>query len=208
MQTIRYYTTKSINDLFKDSMSRIASQAMILTAGVPKLDTSPILHGSTLSSVCSLSVYPNPLLQFNLHLPSYTSSTLHDNGLVAIHVMKPTAKGSNIGRIFAKGVKRNDGKIISKGENKDGEIFHEMTTPFQSIDKKDWEFHEVGNFRLPILNDSERIFICEKNKVFNVENHEIWIVKVVDIISKSTIKTGGLLYFNRRFHHIGHSINE
>lgn len=209
MSSFRLSSTGRLNELFKSSMARVASQAMILTGGVSMNDTGA-LHGLTLSSVSSLSVYPKPLLQFNLHLPSYTSKTIHENeGLMAIHLMQPTFRGSKIGRIFAKGVKRNDGRIFPQGETKDGEFFHEMTTPFHRLSNNDWKFMNVGDkYKVPILNDSERVFLCKKYHIMEVENHEIWVVNVVDVIVNTKVKTGGLLYFDRRFHRIGESINE
>lgn len=205
MNIIRAYSTKNIHQQFKNSMAGVASQAMILTAGFK--NPPKTLHGMTLSSVCSLSVYPNPLLQFNLHLPSYTSKTLHDNdGVVAIHLLKASPTASELGRIFACGIK-TDNVIKTKGEEKDGEIFHEMATPFNNISKDAWEMFQLSNYKIPILKESERIFICRKKNVIEIENHEIWVVEVIEIIENSSDRTGGLIYYNRAFHTVGDVIN-
>lgn len=192
-------------------MARISAQAMVLTAGTKKHSLEP-LHGMTLSSVCSLSVYPTPLLQFNLHLPSYTSSSLHANdGLLCLHVMPPTEKSVLLSRTFASGIKRDPEHFDVKSE--DGEIFHEMTTPFSSVDKSDyklrWEENDIG---VPVLAELEVAFVCKKKEVFTVDNHEIWVVKVVDVLFPNERfqheKTGGLLYFDRGFRAVGSAVRE
>ncbi|ODV79685.1 putative NADH-dependent oxidoreductase [Suhomyces tanzawaensis NRRL Y-17324] len=206
---IRRYSTKAItvNESFKSTMSRISAQAMILTSGTGAKEVLA-LHGMTMSSVCSLSVYPTPLLQFNLHLPSYTSQALHENKYLAIHLLPPTSQSVHLGKIFASGVKTS-GKPTT---NEDGEFFHEMTTPFTKLHQgNDWIFHTVKeNINIPILKNSERVLICETMKNFLVDDHEIWVVKVLDIKENEDYsnKTGGLLYFDRAFHKIGEKLIE
>ena len=119
---------------FCSAMARIGSQAMILTAPYrndsQSTSKNPTLHGMTLSSVCSLSVSPTPLLSFNLHLPSYTSKSLHErDSSMAIHLMPPTANAVKLGRIFASGVKKKTGTDEisfqkNEKEQKDCEVFH------------------------------------------------------------------------------------
>lgn len=215
MHFFRRYSVKAVDTAlqskFKDSMSRVSSQAMVLTAGfknTKSIDRVQSLHGMTLSSVCSLSVYPTPLLQFNLHLPSYTSQTLHENeGVIALHLLLSSPLASKLGRVFASGIKHNR-VIRSEGEEKDGEVFHEMATPFKNIEADHWKFITFGEYKIPILNESERIFICNKKTVLEIDNHELWVVNVVDIIENKQEKTGGLLYYNRAFHKIGDVIEE
>ncbi|EGV65720.1 hypothetical protein PSN45_003496 [Yamadazyma tenuis] len=192
-------------------MSRVASQAMILTAGFknhPSSNPSPLiksLHGMTLSSVSSLSVYPSPLLSFNLHLPSYTSKTLNENnGYVAIHLLTSSRESSRLGRIFASGIKRS----VSTNEDEDGEPFHEMATPFKNLQPSEWEMINFEDYQIPILKESECIFVCKKRKVLEIDNHEIWVVNVLDIIENQEQKTGGLVYFNRSFHKVGETLDE
>lgn len=196
-----------LQEAFKHAMARISSQAMILTAGCksPKL----ILHGMTLSSVCSLSVHPNPLLQFNLHLPSYTSSSLHDSGLLCLHLMPPSLKSVFLARTFAAGVKRDKKHFDVKPE--DGDLFHEMTTPFAHIPKDSYLLHKHGDGYVPVLGELEKAFVCSKKAVFPVDNHEIWVVQVEDILlpnQSASTNAGGLLYFQRGFHRVGKSLAE
>lgn len=194
---------------FKAAMARISSQAMILTAGCKS--ASEVFHGMTLSSVCSLSVHPKPLLQFNLHLPSYTSKALHENhGQLCLHLMPPTSQSVYLSRTFAAGIKRDKRHFDVKPE--DGEIFHEMTTPFAHIGSKSYTLHDTGKCLLPVLKELEKAFICQKNQVFRVDSHEIWVVDVLDILSPNAHyekqHLGGLLYFQRGFHRVGLSLQE
>ncbi|KAM9892020.1 hypothetical protein OXX79_010311 [Metschnikowia pulcherrima] len=192
---------------FRTAMTRVSSQAMILTAGSKSPSTE--LHGMTLSSVCSLSVHPNPLLSFNLHLPSYTSKTLHENnGMLGLHLMPPTKQAVTLGRKFAGGVKRDPSHFDA--ENEDGELFHEMTTPFSGL-QGSYSMHYAGDgVSVPILNESEAVFLCTKHRVFEVENHELWVVKVNDILFPNkrydSAPSGGLLYYHRGFHQVGESL--
>ncbi|KAK6465126.1 putative NADH-dependent oxidoreductase [Scheffersomyces coipomensis] len=203
-----------ISEKFKSSMGGVSSQAMILTSAFENSNYE--LHGMTLSSVSSLAVYPNPLLEFNLHLPSYTSRALHNLKYLAIHLLPPTSKSVHLCRIFASGVKRDKTgtELASTNEeNEDGEVFHEMTTPFSKISKhEDYTFYKINDeISIPILNDSETIFICKVNANFEVNNHEIWAVNVIDIIGKKlqdNKSSGGIIYFNRGFHKIGDTLSE
>lgn len=213
------------NDLFRHSMSRIGSQAMILTAGYnSKQESINHLHGMTLSSVSSLSVKPIPLVEFNLHLPSYTSQSLHSEGILALHILPPTPRAVSLGRVFASGVKRDISKEDSgtfvvphrKGEAND-DVFEEMTTPFKNIPQREWfTFKYNDSVDIPIIKEAERVFLCEKYRVFEVDSHELWVARVTNIIGgnpkynveDNSNKTGGLLYFNRAFHRIGDNLNE
>jgi flavin reductase (DIM6/NTAB) family NADH-FMN oxidoreductase RutF len=134
---------------------------------------------------------------------------------LAIHVLPPTANSVKLGRIFAKGIKYDN----TKGEEKlaptsqelqDGQIFHEMTSPFTEIPHSEWSFKSINDqIKVPILNESETIFICKTQKSFEVDNHEIWVVQVLEIIRNTNYsKSGGLLYFNRGFHQIGSILHE
>ncbi|EDK42998.1 conserved hypothetical protein [Lodderomyces elongisporus NRRL YB-4239] len=287
-----------ISEQFRQTMSRITSPAMILTAGIPRSNIEPLklplfsllqlpvmsqttishkktsieaadhdksqLHGMTLGSVCSLSVFPTPLLQFNLHLPSYTSDNLHKFKYLAIHLMPPTHRSAYLSRIFAKGKKIDmrgkkwtplGSKLVQQQQQPpppqqqqhqkkkqrqkqveedkvDGEVFHEMTVPFQELDFGiDYRFQSVNISEIsdtlinednhpagledfidiPVLNEAELIMICKCRQNLEVDQHEVWIVEVLQIVTNAKYnhsKTGGLLYFNQGFHRVGEAITE
>lgn len=191
---------------FMKTMSRIGTQAMILTSGTKRSGSE--LHGMTLSSVSSLSVFPRPLIQFNLHLPSYTAQFIDRNKYLAIHMMPPTLSAVHLSRIFASGVKQNKKKA---SECKDGEEFHEMTTPFKQIDEKEWEFYNIDGVHVPILKESERALVCKAIEHITIDSHQICIAEVIDILTpnknyKDLEPSGGLLYCNRKFYTLGNSM--
>ncbi|EGW33563.1 uncharacterized protein SPAPADRAFT_137703 [Spathaspora passalidarum NRRL Y-27907] len=211
----RLYSMKVLSDQFRQSMSRVSQQAMILTSGTPHATPINQLHGMTLGSVCSLSIYPKPVLQFNLHLPSYTSRELHSCRICAIHILPPSAESVHLLRIFAKGVKQDNQKELvlgtSKEEIRDGRIFHEMTRPFEKLEQNEFRYHDVDDVKVPILNEAEIVFICKARENFKVDSHEIWVVDVVDILRGGDEKSGGgggVLYYNRGFHSVGESLKE
>lgn len=198
---LRRFGTKSnsIQDAFKETMSSFGSQLMILTAPFVDLKT-PVsqYHGMTISSVCSLCVYPRPLVQFNLQIPSVTSTNLKKLKHFAVHIMKPDLESVRLARLFSRGLIRQNGKIL-----------HQQ--PFSELELlKDYSIYQNRNLgilgkmvKIPVLSNSERVLILEQSNVFKVENHEIWIGEVKDIIVNQNDKDGGLLYFNRKFHNIG-----
>lgn len=206
MRPTRRCLLPSLQTAFKSAMARVSSQAMILTAGAR--NSNEPLHGMTLSSVCSLSVYPKPLLQFNLHLPSYTSASLHQNGgFLGLHVMPPSAKSVMLGRKFASGIKRDPEHFEVRPD--DGEPFHEMTTPFTDI-PNEYTMHEAkSGLKVPVLTELEVSFICKRREVFTVDDHEIWVVLVDEILFPNKNEpSGGLLYFDRGFHSVGKPLKE
>ncbi|KAG7756684.1 hypothetical protein KL911_001486 [Ogataea haglerorum] len=161
--------------------------AMILTA--PALSSSVSdLHGMTLSSVSSLTVSPEPVVQFNLQVPSRTSQTLHESGFLALHILPPVKESVRLARAFSRGTQ---GKRV--------------TRPFEELGKDEWSYFTTETLRIPVLSLAERILICEKHQVFRVYNHELWTCRVREIVRRAgdADATGGLLYFNRRFHAVG-----
>lgn len=202
---ICYQASSALKNTFKSAMARVAAPAMILTAGA-RLPFD-VLHGMTLSSVNSLSVHPTPLLLFNMHLPSYTSASLHQNRYMAIHLLPPSKESVQLGRKFASGVKQDPTHF--KVNSKDGD-FQEMTTPFSEFEN--YELYETkdGVF-VPILNELEVAFICSKKTHLTVDDHEIWVVNVENVIRPNKNiqdPSGGILYFDRGFHMIGDSLSE
>lgn len=165
-------------------MSSLAAPVMILTTAGEK--------GATLSSVTSLSINPHPLIQFNLMTPSTTSTSLHENGVFALHLLKPNKESGEMARLFGKN------GYFDKEKN-----IYVPVSPFKDLNEKDFKLLSIKDKELPILNNVERVLICEKEEIFNIQDHEIWIGKVLQVLELNhEIKTGGLLNFNRSFHKI------
>ncbi|CAR23284.1 KLTH0E05522p [Lachancea thermotolerans CBS 6340] len=187
-----------VQQKFKDSMARMGGQAMILTSAGKKALPHDLFRGVTLSSVSSLSLKPQPLLQFNLQLPSFTSESLHMHEYFALHLLKPDANSITLARAFSKGAMKN---------HENGEVV--PTQPFKELTESvHYRTYGLSNSDLavPILINSERVFVCRKKEVFRVGDHEIWVGMVDDIIEGDDVNqdvSGGLLYCNRKFHKLG-----
>lgn len=182
------------------------------------------MHGTTLSSVSSLTVHPEPIVQFNIQIPSATSRSLHSHKYLALHILSPSQESVKLARNFSLGSKYINSQKKMDSSEATTEPAAKFTTPFERINADQWDLFEnvIHNERpellplrtdvhLPILTKgSERILICEKYKIFQVYNHEIWTCKVKDILVnvKDGSKTGGLLYFNRNFHHVGSALTD
>lgn len=179
---------------FKESMAKVANQAMVLTAASPVGTSHELFHGLTISSMTSLALKPHPMIQFNLQLPSATSDTLHQNRYFAIHLLNPTNESIDIIRNFSKGA--------LQGINR--------TMPFKDLEmNKHYMIHKIGNktnYDLPILKEAQLAIICKKKNVFRVGDHEIWVGVVEDTIVMNDDTNGGVLYCNRNFHKLGSHI--
>lgn len=179
-------------------MGRIANQAMILSSASKKDVSHKSFRGLTLSSVTSLALKPFPMIQFNLQLPSFTSESLHDNQYFAVHLLKPNSKSIELAKIFSKGaIKNEDDSTFSP------------TRPFEDlVEHEHYETYKLEgtNLVIPILQNSERVLICQKKDSFRVGDHEIWVGQVDDILVKNSQVTGGLLYCSRNFHILGDKI--
>lgn len=201
---VRYQSTISkhliTQEKFKQCMGKIANQAMILSAASEKTIPHKDFRGLTLSSVTSLSLKPQPMIQFNLQLPSFTSEALHETRFFAVHLLKPNLTSIKLAMNFSKGAIRNE---------KDATF--SPTRPFEDlIEKVHYDTYKIQGTDLiiPLLKNSERVLICEKKNVFQVGDHEIWVGQVEDIVANEENTTGGLLYCNRNFHLLGNKITQ
>lgn len=197
---------------FKESMSRIASQAMILTSAVPEGSTDiSELHGMTLLSVTSLSVKPRTLIQFNLQVPSATSIKLHELGWFAVHLLPPIESSVSLARNFSRGSRylatTNPQGTTSLVYNSSAK--EKSTKPFTGLNQSDFCFSsdiysqdgggpfysfssenstsvqkllKGAKVNIPLLKSSERIFLCRQDRFYKVDDHEIWIGEVKDIL--------------------------
>ena len=183
---------------YKECMGRIANQAMILSSASSNRLPHELFRGLTLSSVTSLALKPFPMIQFNLQLPSFTSESLHENQFFAVHLLRPNPDSIELARNFSKGAVRN---VTNTGFT--------PTKPFQDlIENEHYATYTIEGTELviPILQNSERVLICQKKNVFRVGDHEIWVGQVDDILVNDDKATGGLLYCNRNFHILGDKI--
>lgn len=80
--------TKDVTATYRDVMGLHSQPVMILTTNCNSEGHEP--RGLTLSSVTSLSLKPEPLLCFNLQVPSRTSQVLHDREVFALNMLPGT----------------------------------------------------------------------------------------------------------------------
>lgn len=191
---------------FRQAMTGVAAPAMILTLASAKGKGS--LHGMTVGSFTLVLVMPTPKVSFNLHLPLYTLDELRHHKYCAVHVLPPTAYLAQLARQFAKGVKvaKLSKLAVTPEEKRDGEPFHEMTTPFALLKQgEDWDYFSVDDaVEIPVLTNCERVFICKAIDRLVVDSHELWVAEVVRIIGNlKHLPLGGLLYYRRNFHRVG-----
>lgn len=193
-------TQKSVltQHLFKETMGKMASQAMIVTSAGDKSMPHSSFRGLTISSFSSLALKPLPMVQFNLQVPSFTSDLLHKYLHFAVHILKPNNLSIELARIFSKGAMksvRNDNFV--------------PTQPFLNL-KEDEDYStfsiQDSDLIIPVLHNAERVLICKKKEVMKVGDHEIWVGTVQNILVNDKNTTGGVLYCNRGFHKLGDPI--
>lgn len=226
-------TSNIVKTKFIDGMRQIANQAMILTTNSNSKSTSNCkdFRGVTLSSCVSLSVKPYPMLQFNLMKPSFTSNVLSStkHKRLALHSLLPNEESKKLAKLFSKGaniqplinskwdkIEHSKNKLktlfdelekrdrLLNKENEQPEVKH-IVTPFEPFTLLPNEDYAIYDNEVPYLKNANVVFICETipNLTFKVGDHEIWCVKVIDVLrNEEVMKTGGLLYCNQKFHSI------
>lgn len=195
-------TLTSLQQLYKDSMAKVASQAMILTAAATPCTPKEQYHGLTISSMTSLSLKPEPLIQFNLQVPSFTSEAIHKLNYFAVHLLSPCIASINLVTDFSRG-------LTASTNTKTNMTTYIPTKPFASLQEKlDYNIIDIteNGVVLPILTGSEWALVCRKKKVFKINDHEIWVGEVKNILTKDNTYTGGLLYCSKKFHELGQQI--
>ncbi|CCF60514.1 hypothetical protein KAFR_0K01600 [Kazachstania africana CBS 2517] len=175
--------------LFLQAMKKMCMPTMIVTSS-SVMGSSPMdYHGLTITSMASLSINPRPLVQFNVRIPSATSTNLWAHNLFAIHFLNPETSSVSLAQRFAK-------------HGLDG-----PSRPFmglkQGLDYSLYKNNLNNEVELPILEQVDRILICKKKDAFAVQDHEIWVGEVVDILNRKEEVTGGVLHCNKKFFQLG-----
>lgn len=181
----RNASTTTVGERYKTAMSGVAAPANIITT-----NSGSEPRGLTVSSVTSLSISPDPLVSFNIQVPSRTSEVLHQAKFFAVNVLSGTSASVRLCKAFAGayGIDLNP-----------FELFREEI---------DFTGHNHGN--IPVINHASAILYCQKEHVFRAQDHEIWVAKIYDVENSSDIDNGegNLLYQNRNFHILGKEIEE
>lgn len=187
---------------FKKVFQGMPSPVAIITTSVSSNAPISDYHGLTVSSMTSLSLNPDPLILFNVMVPSRSSESLKAFDLFGVHLLKPSSYSIDLVRKFSQG-HRSGGLITSPfdGLLKDYDFFH-----YDGLTKNS-KLENTGGI-LPLLMHCDKILVCKKKNFFEVADHEIWVGEVVDtIISKHGSKSdGNLLHFNSEFYRVGTKI--
>jgi flavin reductase (DIM6/NTAB) family NADH-FMN oxidoreductase RutF len=173
-------------------MRSLPSPVTILTTTSP-LSPSPGV-GITLSTLTCLSLSPHPLITFNIKLPSATSTALHAHPSKAfcIHLLSATPHAAFLAESFA--------QLAANGPNQKASPWRKLLGGAEKWAEEDG---------VPMLGAADAVVSrlrCRAEKVMLVEDHEIWVGKVVgveDFAGKRVEGRVGLGYADRVFRGVG-----
>lgn len=178
-------TRNTLCEEYRNAMKGIASSANIITTN-HNLDSSTYEpRGLTVSSLTSLSISPDPLISFNLQLPSRTSEVLKDSGIFAINVLPALKESVDLCRAFAGALGPN-------------------VNPFEKFSHH-FDYCE-DEIIIPSVKFANSIIYCKPIDLLKVQDHEIWVAKVYKVDHRSD-KESSVLYQNRAFHFLGNEID-
>lgn len=154
-------------------------------AATPAIITTPNHRGLTISSLTSLSISkPNPLVSFNIQVPSAVSKSLHSADSFAINILPANSVSARLCRSF--------GGSLGKSVNP-FEIEHEEIINLSNIMKSDID--------LPVIKFAT-VLVCTKRQVLTIRDHEVWIANVINVYRNGKADKN-LIYLNREFHEVG-----
>lgn len=167
-------------------MSSVAQAAMVITTNHKDEKGHCEPRGLTVSSVTSLSIKPEPLICFNIQVPSRTSQVLHGSMHFAVNILPPSKEAVDICKAFAGSL----GKDVN---------------PFE-VEKSLLRYEN----EMPVVSIAMAVLMCEATKCFPVQDHEIWVARVTSVNIYPTLKAhdGNLLYQNHKFHELGKVLHD
>ncbi|ODQ68198.1 hypothetical protein NADFUDRAFT_30425 [Nadsonia fulvescens var. elongata DSM 6958] len=204
-------------------MSSLSTPVMVLTTNqAMPIGLDPVImdekelesygpRGMTLSSVCSLSVKPLPMVCFNLQVPSRTSAAIHSRKMFALNILPPNHDSVKICRAFAGGLGKDINPFKAEEEY--------LTTIDKNVGKLSDEF-EIGSEKfitekasdIPTVKSAVAVMYCEAKQMFKAQDHEIWVAEIVAVRSSDRFLApdcvGGVLYHKRAFHSVGERLKE
>lgn len=165
--------------------------------------------GMTLSTLTCLSLRPLPLITFNVQTPSASSRAMHARGSFVIHLLRASPHAAHVARAFA-GSHSNTN--ASTGATAPGTTTPGTAAPW-SLLRAPVERHPTTG--VPLLGAEDGVLArlaCTQHKVVQVQDHEVWVGRVVTIEDLAGGAAGGpeeeegepgLMYQNRRFRRVG-----
>ncbi|KYK57090.1 Flavin reductase-like, FMN-binding protein [Drechmeria coniospora] len=142
----------------------------------------------TMSSFTSLTLYPTPLVTFNIATPSRTLDAISSSGAFNIHILAGDEHGAAVADHFTRG-------------NIDG-IFEGLGPVAMQREEGDGPPLLIGDGILRVLNC--KVLQDEKQSgLVRVRDHVIVVGEVMDMIPGKQSKEFGLAYADRQYRQIG-----
>lgn len=245
--------SESFVNSFRFAMTTLASPAVILTSAKRDPATGELKpRGLTVSSFASLSIKPWPLVTFNIQVPSHAADSMRPSNnnnnntnitpqptFYAINILPATSAASKTCRAFAGGLGRDINPFT-----------HPSISPYISFNNTIVDFDNLNDSssnlnlpssksfnellsEIPVYKHAKAVLYCTQHMSISVEDHEIWVSKVLHVkvmtphdpkllllekeeqggddeikeILKSA-SASALVYQNRRFHCLGDDLSE
>ena len=175
----------------------------------------------TLSTLTCLSLHPLPLVTFNVQTPSASSRAMHDHGSFVIHLLRASPHAAHVARAFA-GSHTETTITTTTTTNTTINTNAATNTAINTSHSKPWsllrgpvELHPATG--VPLLSAEDSVLArlaCTPHTVVQVQDHEIWVGRVVAIEhlaggaadgadGADGAGEPGLMYQNRRFRRVG-----
>ncbi|KAJ9387467.1 hypothetical protein DTO063F5_3031 [Paecilomyces variotii] len=107
-------SSPSLSDQVRFLMRQVPHPVAIITATDPNSPTpNEAYRGMTVSSFNTVTLYPEPVISFNVKRPSETLHALQTSGHFHVHLLAPSEATAKLARDFSKG---NNNLQIVKGE--------------------------------------------------------------------------------------------
>lgn len=179
--------------------------------------TAPPDRGITLSTLTCLSLHPYPLISFNVKTPSSCSAAMHREGWFVVHVLRSSPHAAHLANVFAQigapaGVKEGGGMWSQVLECEDVVGAEAAAAGDKSSSGSDTD-GDGDAVRGRVIGRADGVvdrLWCEKVRVVQVEDHEIWVARVTEVerVADDGGDGGagpglGLMYVDRRFHDVG-----
>lgn len=160
--------------------------------------------GMTLSTLTCLSLRPLPLVTFNVQTPSASSRAMHARGSFVIHLLRASPHAAYVARAFASSHSNTNAST--------GATAVPGTAAPWSLLRAPIERHPTTG--VPLLGAEDGVLArlaCTQHRVVQVQDHEVWVGRVVAIEDLAGGAAGGaeeegepgLMYQNRRFRRVG-----
>ncbi|KAJ9255002.1 hypothetical protein DTO212C5_9207 [Paecilomyces variotii] len=105
---------QSLSDQVRFLMRQVPHPVAIITASDPNSPTpNEAYRGMTVSSFNTVTLYPEPVISFNVKRPSETLHALQTSGHFHVHLLAPSEATAKLARDFSRG---NNNLQIVKGE--------------------------------------------------------------------------------------------